>query len=255
MIDNLTALDGQTGFSTPRYLRGMRTTQLLFDAGRRLLRRASLDQVTVQDICTQANVTKGAFYSRFDGKESYFNALITLLLARLEANTAERIAELDSRDWELREVVALLARNIRLWAYRNEGVLRASLVERATLHDPIRHLNQEYLELVVPRLLRIHPLGPSPQLELRIRFAFQSLIGTLVFALINRSGAYALADKRLDEELTRQFYLYICYELDELQLGGVVGDSSAATCRAHDPDPRRAYVAPISRPRTPGGKS
>lgn len=215
MKNNLTALDGQTGFSTPRYSRGMRTTHLLLESGRRLLRRRTFDQVSVNEICEAAKVTTGAFYARFDGKEAYFKALQTLLAARLHQATAERIVQLDARVWPLREMVEMLARNIRLWVYRNEGVLRASLIERATSgNDPVKSLNREYMDLVVPRVASIHPRGPSPELELRIRFAFQALIGTLVSALVNREGTFELSDRRLDRELARAFYLYISYELD-----------------------------------------
>ncbi|MCY1501770.1 hypothetical protein D9M68_358530 [compost metagenome] len=97
---------------------------------------------------------------------------------------------------------------------RNEGVLRASLVERASTHDPIRAVNLEYVDLIVPRLANMHPRGPSPELEDRIRFACQSMIGTLVFTLINRTGTYALADRRLEEAMAQQFYLYITQNID-----------------------------------------
>lgn len=214
MSESLTPLDGQSGYSVPRNTRGVRTTQQLLEAGRRLLRRRFLDEVSIQEICASANVTTGAFYKRFEGKEAYFKALQALLIAKLKAATAARMADLDSRQWTLREVSEVLARNLRLWVCRNEGVLRASLVERASTHDPIRAVNLEYVELLVPRLAKIHPRGPSAELESTIRFAYQSMIGTLVFTLINRTGSYALTDRRLEKAMAKQFYLFITQELE-----------------------------------------
>lgn len=99
--------------------------------------------------------------------------------------------------------------------YENEGVLCASLVERASTHDPIRTVNFEYFESMVPRLARIHPQGPSRNLEQRIRFAYQAMIGTLTFTLVNRTSTYPLSDPRLDQEMARQFFLYVTQELDQ----------------------------------------
>ncbi|PZX26136.1 Regulatory protein, TetR [Cupriavidus phytorum] len=214
MSESLTVLAGHSGYSVPRNTRGMRTTQQLLEAGRRLLRRRFLDEVSIQEICASANVTTGAFYKRFDGKEAYFKALQTLLIAKLREATTARMAELDARPWTLREVTEVLARNLRLWVCRNEGVLRASLVERASTHDPIRAVNLEYVEQLVPRLAKMHPRGPSPELESVIRFAYQSMIGTLVFTLINRTGSYALTDRRLEQAMAKQFYLFVTQGLD-----------------------------------------
>lgn len=77
----------------PRYSRGLRTT-LLLEAGRRLLRERTLEQVSIQEICAQAGVTTGAFYSRFEGKDSYFRALQALVLATLRKGMAEPLAQL-----------------------------------------------------------------------------------------------------------------------------------------------------------------
>ncbi|WER50025.1 TetR/AcrR family transcriptional regulator [Cupriavidus sp. WKF15] len=216
MKQALTPLEGQEGFAVPRYSRGKKTTERLLEAGRRLLRDRTLDQVPIQDICAHAGVTTGAFYSRFDGKESYFRALQTLLVAQLREGMAQRVALFDAGQMTLREVVESLARNNRMWAYRNEGVLRASLIERAvTGEDPLKRMNQDYVELVVPRLARLHPAGASPELETRIRFAYQAMVGTLIYTLVNRSGTYRLSDRTLETEMARAFFLYITQELGQ----------------------------------------
>ncbi|WP_231881376.1 hypothetical protein [Cupriavidus necator] len=77
----------------PRYSRGLRTTLLLLEAGRRLLRAhagTGLDPGNLR----AAGVTTGAFYSRFEGKDSYFRALQALVLATLRKGMAEPLAQL-----------------------------------------------------------------------------------------------------------------------------------------------------------------
>ncbi|SOY40026.1 conserved hypothetical protein [Cupriavidus taiwanensis] len=110
----------------------------------------------------------------------------------------------------LEDTVHTLARDSRIWAYRNEGVLRASLVARVTTgEDPIRQLNRQYMIDLATRLARLHPAGPSQQLALRLRFAHQAMAGTLLFALINRESTFALSDRRLDLEMARSFLLTV----------------------------------------------
>ncbi|AQV92584.1 TetR family transcriptional regulator [Cupriavidus necator] len=210
MEDKLTALEGHAGYAVPRYSRGLRTTQLLLDAGRRLLRERTLEQVSIQEICARAGVTTGAFYSRFEGKESYFKALQALALVTLRTAMAARLAQLDSSPATLEDAVHTLARDSRIWAYRNEGVLRASLVVRVTIgEDPIRQLNRQYMDDLAVRLARLHPAGASRDLEQRIRLAHQALAGTLLYALINRESTFALSDRRLDREMARAFLSYV----------------------------------------------
>ena len=210
MKENLIALEGHAGYAAPRYASGLRTTHRLFEAGRRLLRERTLEQVSIQEICARAGVTTGAFYSRFDGKDSYFRALQALALATLREAMAARLAQLDNAPTTLEDAVRTMARDSRIWACRNEGVLRASLVVRATTgEDPIRQLNRQYIVDLASRLARLHPAGPSPELELRIRFAHQALAGTLLYALINRESIYALSDRRLDQEMARAFLLSV----------------------------------------------
>lgn len=161
MSETLAPLDGQDGYSVPRNARGMRTTLQLLDAGQNLLRSRFLDEVSIQDICASANVTTGAFYKRFESKDIYFKALQTLLIAKMREITEKRMAAFDSRTWDLREAVETIAHSMRLWVCENEGVLRASLV--------------------------------------------------------NRTGTYALSDPRLDQEMARQFYLYVTQEMDRAE--------------------------------------
>ncbi|TLP68667.1 TetR/AcrR family transcriptional regulator [Pseudomonas nitroreducens] len=210
----LSELDGLAGYQSPRYAPGLRTTHAMLEAGRRLLRQMSLEQLTINDLCARAEVTTGAFYTRFESKEVFFNALQVLVQAELRDTTALRMGQFDARQWGLREMIEQIARHLRLWAYRHEGVLRASIIQRAREgDDPVKRLNMAYVEQAVPRLARIHPAGPSPLVEQRILYAFQMMLGTLVYALVNQGGTLALTDRRTEREMARAFYLYVTQEL------------------------------------------
>ena len=217
MKADLRELESLAGFQVPRYAPGLRTTHAMLKAGRRLLRQMSLEQLTINDLCARAQVTTGAFYTRFESKDVFFSALQLLVQAELRDTTALRMTQFDARPWSLREMIEFIARNLRLWAYRHEGVLRASIIQRAREgDDPIKRLNMAYIEKAVPRLARLHPAGPSAQVEQRILFAFQMMLGTLVYALVNHGGTLPLTDRGTEREMARSFYLYITEELTEL---------------------------------------
>jgi len=217
MKATLDALEGLPGYQAPRYAPGMRTTRALLEAGRRLLRQMSLDSLTINDLCARAGVTTGAFYTRFESKEVFFNALQLLVRVELRNTTTQRMAQFDARAWTLREMIEAITRHIRLWAYRHEGVLRASIIQRAQEgDDPVKRLNIAYIEQAVPRLANLHPGGPSPEVKRRIQYAFQMLIGTLVYALVNHGGKLPLTDRRTEREMARAFHLYISNELADL---------------------------------------
>ena len=43
-----------------------------------MLRTRSLAELSIEALCTEVGATVGAFYSRFESKEAYFNALMAL---------------------------------------------------------------------------------------------------------------------------------------------------------------------------------
>ena len=50
----------------------------LLAAGAEMLRTHSLAELSIEALCRQVGATVGAFYSRFESKEAYFNALMAL---------------------------------------------------------------------------------------------------------------------------------------------------------------------------------
>ena len=85
------------GVTPSRQKRSREMTAALLEAGADMLRTRSLAELSIDALCTKVGATVGAFYSRFESKEAYFNALIELAARdgarRLSAMTANAAVE------------------------------------------------------------------------------------------------------------------------------------------------------------------
>ncbi len=81
------------GVTPSRQQRSRETTQALLQAGAELLRTRSLGELSIETLCAKVGATVGAFYSRFESKEAYFNALMALAARDGE----RRLSELPGR--------------------------------------------------------------------------------------------------------------------------------------------------------------
>src|ERR1700686_5559070 len=73
--------------------RSQETTVALLEAAAAMLRERSLDELSIEDLCRRVGVTIGAFYGRFESKDAFFSALMSL--AALKALAAVRAAVAD----------------------------------------------------------------------------------------------------------------------------------------------------------------
>jgi len=210
--DGLAPLDGQAGFTPPRYTRGRRTADALLESGRQLLRTRTLDGMTVEELCAGAHVTTGAFYRRFESKDAFFQALQALTIEASQVERGPVAEQLDSREWGLDEGIELIVRSMRGWYCRHEGVVRASQMQRSRdpqSWDAIKQLGRNHVDAMVPRVARMRGLPAGPGRELRIRFGFQLLFATLNNAVVNNPGPLGLEDEAMDVELTRAVCAYL----------------------------------------------
>ncbi len=73
---------------TGRTVRGRRTRQLLVDGARKVFERDGFLHARIVDICAEANISHGSFYTYFVSKEEIFNEVadsVELDLLRVEA--------------------------------------------------------------------------------------------------------------------------------------------------------------------------
>src|ERR1700759_3285800 len=66
------------GVAPSRQKRRREMTAALLGAGAEMLRSRSLAELSIETLCAEVDATVGAFYSRFESKEAYFNALMAL---------------------------------------------------------------------------------------------------------------------------------------------------------------------------------
>ena len=80
------------GVTPSRQKRSRETTAALLAAGAEMLRSHSLAELSIEALCRQVGATVGAFYSRFESKDAYFNALMALAARDGERRVSEMAA-------------------------------------------------------------------------------------------------------------------------------------------------------------------
>src|SRR6202051_3201068 len=123
------------GVTPSRQKRSREMTAALLEAGADMLRTRSLAELSIEALCTNVGATVGAFYSRFESKEAYFNALVELAARDGERRLSGMTAREPPMDTGLAELCRLLVSGIIDWARNHEGVLRAALQHDDTRPD------------------------------------------------------------------------------------------------------------------------
>jgi AcrR family transcriptional regulator len=192
------------GVTPSRQKRSRETTAALLRAGAEMLRTHSLAELSIEALCRQVGATVGAFYSRFESKDAYFNALMALAARDGEWRVSEMAggardgADLAAR---CRQVVG----GTIGWIRAHEGVLRAALQHDDNRPDswtPFRTLARANTERAIPLLLPAMGKGRRAAKSRAIAFGFQVVLGTLVNAILNDPGPLSLHDKELKVRLS-----------------------------------------------------
>jgi len=90
------AVENTQGVRPAMQARSLKKRHDLLKAGRKLLHTRVLEEISIKDICSEASCTVGSFYSRFEDKESYFDALIAESCQELLMSAA---SQFDDRNW------------------------------------------------------------------------------------------------------------------------------------------------------------
>ncbi|MGJ4925722.1 TetR/AcrR family transcriptional regulator [Bradyrhizobium sp. HKCCYLS2038] len=199
------------GVTPSRQQRSREMTKALFTAGAELLCTRSLAELSISDLCAHVGATVGAFYSRFESKEAYFNALLALTLS----DGREQLLKLPQADAasgrDSGEQCRLLVRAIVLWMRRHKGVLRAALVRSehgANNWTGFKDLAQALSARTTTVLLAVvHGEAPKRRRsgttdERRtVAFGVQVVLGTLVNAILNDPGPLSIDDDEIADRL------------------------------------------------------
>src|SRR4030088_57659 len=87
VVMDLQSIDWLAVRELPRTLptqqrRSQETTVALLEAAAAMLRERSLDELSIEDLCKRVGVTIGAFYGRFESKDAFFSALMSLAVRK-----------------------------------------------------------------------------------------------------------------------------------------------------------------------------
>jgi AcrR family transcriptional regulator len=195
------AKSGPRGVRPALQKRSRESRDRLFGAGRQLLEQMDLDAISIADLAKKAGSSVGAFYLRFENKDTFFRAMIDDMLSSEQA-ALEAIHQ-DTREGSI--VEAFVKKTIQSFR-RNTGVLRSALrkgMEDPSVWEPIRQYWQTESDILVKKLRTALARRLSIDEELRIRFAAQVLYGTLINALLHRPAPLLLESDRLETELIR----------------------------------------------------
>lgn len=203
------------GILPTRQRRSQETTVALLDAGAELLNDCAFDELSIDELCTRVGVTIGAFYGRFESKDAFFAALVSLATKRCLLAIDEAVANDDRLNASLeaacRDVVAVVTEVIR----RNEGVLRAAMQYKAV--QPARWVTVSQtgagiIERSMPLLLARMGRGRIAAKQRTIGFAFQMVFGTLINAVLNRPRLVTLQDDEMIDRLALAMFLQLDHE-------------------------------------------
>ncbi|MFK4498273.1 AcrR family transcriptional regulator [Bradyrhizobium japonicum] len=204
------------GVAPSRQKRSRKTTLALLRAGADMLRTRSLAELSIEALCTEVGATVGAFYSRFESKEAYFNALMALAARDGE----QRLGEMrrSSPDTDLHKLCHTIVSGIIAWMRNHEGVLRAALQHDDTRPDkwtPFKALAKATTERATPLLLPAMGKGRKAAKTRTIAFGFQVVLGTLVNAILNDPGPLSLRSKEMETRLAGCLLLLLQAEINQ----------------------------------------
>jgi len=193
-----------------RQKRSASTAAALIEAGRKLLHDRSLEDLSIEAVCANAQTTVGAFYGRFEDKQHFFQTLQRVQTMRTEQSIRDFVARhpqgASSLDALCLDIVDEAIRNFR----SNLGVMRASLQHsKEGMWEVIKKSGDRYRVILVELLSPYLSAVPPDVRRLRILFAYQALAGVLVHAVLNNPGPLALEDDQIRDELFRLVKAYL----------------------------------------------
>ena len=203
------------GILPTRQRRSQETTVALLEAGAELLRDCAFDDLAIDELCARVGVTIGAFYGRFESKDAFFAALVSLAAKRCLLAIDEAVANDDRLNASLeaacRDVVGVVTQVIR----RNEGVLRAAMQYKAV--QPARWVTVAetgggIIERSMPLLLARMGRGRKAAKQRTVGFAFQMVFGTLIHAVLNKPKLVTLQDDEMIDRLALAMFLQLEHE-------------------------------------------
>jgi AcrR family transcriptional regulator len=190
--------------------RSVRTAHALVESGFRLLRVRPFDALSIAEICAGAGATEGAFYGRFQDKQSYFVVLQRVTCLRSEQALEAFIGRVVGGRFSFEELCLMFV-GMTVERYRMHiGIYRASLQHAAEgAWTLFRQLGDRYRRALVDLLSPHLPHVPVAERAVRVQFAYQIVVGALVHATLNDPGPIHLQDDAMITELSEVVVRYL----------------------------------------------
>jgi len=195
--------------------RSQQTTVALLEAAAAMLHDRSLDELSIEDLCKHVGVTIGAFYGRFESKDAFSSALMSLAARKALAAVRAAVADEDNVGTGLeqacRRVVEVAVDVVR----RNAGLVRAGSQYESIYPErwgTIRATGSAMVELATPLLLARMGRGRTATKTRSIGFAFQMMFGTLFNAVLHKPKLVSLDDAEMADRLALAMFLQLQHE-------------------------------------------
>lgn len=203
------------GILPTRQRRSQETTVALLEGAAAMLRVRSLDELSIEDLCHRVGVTIGAFYGRFESKDAFFNALMSLAARRALAAVRAAVADEDNPGAGLEEACRRVVEVAVDVVRRNIGVVRAASQYESIYPErwgTIRATGSAMVELATPLLLARMGRGQRAAKTRSIGFAFQMMFGTLVNAVLHKPKLVSLDAPEMVDRLALAMFLQLQHQ-------------------------------------------
>jgi AcrR family transcriptional regulator len=195
--------------------RSQETTVALLEAAAVMLRERSLDELSIEDLCKRVGVTTGAFYGRFESKDAFFSALMSLAASRALAAIRAAVDDEDDLGTSLEEACRRVVEVAVDVVRRNVGVVRAALQYESIYPErwgTIRATGDAMVDLATPLLLARMGRSRSAAKMRSIGFAFQITFGTLLNAVLHKQKLVSLDEPEMVDRLALAMFLQLQHE-------------------------------------------
>nr|WP_256443096.1 MULTISPECIES: helix-turn-helix domain-containing protein [unclassified Bradyrhizobium] len=210
------------GIRPTRQRRSQETTVALLETGAAMLGDCTFDELSIDELCGRLGVTIGAFYGRFESKDAFFAALMSLVTRRCLVAVDAALAADDRTEAGLaaicRDVVTVVTTTIR----DNAGVLRAAMQYKAI--QPARWVTVSetggaIVARAMPLLLARMGRGRRAAKERTVAFAFQMVFGTLINAIQNKPRTVGIETGEMVDRLALAMFLQLDHEARSADAG------------------------------------
>ena len=198
--------------------RSQETTVALLEAAAVMLRTRSLDELSIEDLCKSVGVTIGAFYGRFESKDAFFSALMSLAESRAVAAVRAAVTDADDLGTGLQaacqRVVEVAVDVVR----QNVGVVRAASQYESVYPErwgTVRATGTAMVDLATPLLLARMGRGRTAAKMRTIGFAFQMMFGTLCNAVLHKPKLVGLDEPEMVDRLALAMFLQLQHEAED----------------------------------------